>query len=145
MQLINGIGGVFIFSRHPGVLAAWYAKHLGIRFEESPDNRVWYQLFYALDPRRPERKLDSTFSIIGTRTDFSRPVPISEPKSMYGDQPYMINLRTDNLDHLLRHLKDMDTPVLDQVDEPYGRFAWVRDADGNRVELYQPVATDRKG
>ena len=145
MGPINGVGGVFIFSNRPAALADWYSRHLGIQFEQDGDFHAWYRVFYALDPVTPERRLDTTFSIIGSRVDFSRPVPINEPESMYGDQPYMVNLRTTNLESLIRNLKSMDVPILARSDESYGRFAWIRDADGNRVELYEPVPESPAG
>ena len=57
---------------------------------------------------------------------------------MYGDQPYMLNFRTDDLKSLLKHLEGKGVRILRQEDTDYGRFAWIRDLDGNRVELYQP-------
>jgi len=66
-------------------------------------------------------------------------VPAEEPQTMYGDQPWMLNLRTENLERLLAHLESKGVTVLRRDDEGYGRFAWVRDPEGNRIELYQPV------
>ena len=46
---------------------------------------------------------------------------------------------------LLDRLRAAGTAVIGRMDEPYGRFAWVRDADGNRIELYEPVAAPGEG
>ncbi|HKG20500.1 MAG TPA: VOC family protein [Blastocatellia bacterium] len=142
MNLINGIGGAFIFSNHPKRLADWYTEMLGMKFEGSDEHGAYYQVFWALDPADPARKLDTSFSIIRSKTPFGSPPPEVEPESMYGDQPFMLNLRTHDLDALADHLARGGARVIKRQDEPYGKFAWVRDPDGNRVELYQPVEHD---
>jgi catechol 2,3-dioxygenase-like lactoylglutathione lyase family enzyme len=63
-----------------------------------------------------------------------------EPENMYGDQPFMINLRVHDLDTVLADLTAKDIHPIKRQDESYGKFAWIRDADGNRIELYEPLA-----
>jgi len=140
MPLINGLGGAFVFSDKPVELAAWYAEHFGFEFEGSAEFGAFYQTFWSCDPDNPEHKLDTSFSIIKAKSSTSRPVPVEEPESMYGDQPYMMNLRTDDLDALVTHLESKGVDILKREDEEYGRFAWVRDPEGSRVELYEPAA-----
>jgi len=140
MALINGIGGAFIFSNDPGSLAIWYAEHFGLQFTGDAGPGNFYVMFWALDPDDPSRKLDTTFAILQAEIPLTRQVPEEEPESMYGDQPFMLNLRTNDLDNLLVHLQDKGVQLISRQDESYGRFAWVRDADGNRVELYQPLS-----
>ncbi len=139
MSRVTGLGGAFVFTHRPAELAAWYGQHLGLRFEGSPEHGTFYQTFRGLDPERPEREIDTTFSILAAREPFTRPVPAEEPKTMYGDQPYMVNFRVADLDTLVRRLAASGIRVLHRSHEPYGRFAWIRDPDGNRIELYQPV------
>lgn len=139
MKLINGIGGAFIFSSNARALAEWYTEHFGFAFEGGEQFGAYYQAFFTLDPEQPERKLDFTFSIFKANEDFSRPAPSEEPGSMYGDQPFMLNLRTDDLNGLLARLESKGVAIISRMDEAYGLFAWVRDIDGNRIELYQPV------
>ena len=140
MPLINGLGGAFVFSDKPVELAAWYAEHFGFEFEGSAEFGAFYQTFWSCDPDNPEHKLDTSFSIIKAKSSTSRPVPVEEPESMYGDQPYMMNLRTDDLDALVAHLESKGVDILKREDEEYGRFACVRDPEGSRVELYEPAA-----
>ncbi|HYE96242.1 MAG TPA: VOC family protein [Rubricoccaceae bacterium] len=139
VRLVSGLGGAFLFSARPKELAGWYAAHLGFAFEGDGES-TFYQVFFALDPERPDRKLDTHFGIMRANEDFARPAPAEEPDSMYGDQPFMLNVRTDDLDALIARLEAGGVAVLQRQDESYGRFAWVRDPDGNRVELYQPLA-----
>ena len=84
--------------------------------------------------------MDTTVSIMRARFPTARELPEAEPEEMYGDQPFMVNLRVRDLDAVLDRLRAAGTAVIGRMDEPYGRFAWVRDADGNRIELYEPVA-----
>lgn len=140
MPLINGLGGAFVFSDKPVELAKWYTEHFGFEFEGSAEFGAFYQMFWGVDPDNPERKLDTTFSIIKANRNMGRSAPAEEPESMYGDQAYMMNLRTDDLDALVAHLESKGVAILKRESEEYGRFAWVRDPEGNRVELYEPVA-----
>ena len=137
--MINGLGGAFIFSHRPANLAAWYTEHLGFSFEGSTEAATFYQMFWTLDPDDPERRRDTTFAIMQAEAPTARSVPDEEPESMYGDQPFMVNLRTDDLDALVAHLETKGVSILKRQDEPYGRFAWIRDPDGHRIELYQPL------
>lgn len=137
MSSINGIGGAFIFSNDPARLARWYTEKLGFVFEGGGE--AFYQVFWSADQNDASRKLDTSFSIIKANTSFSRPAPAEEPESMYGDQPFMLNLRTDDLAALVAHLEQNGVRVIKRQDESYGRFAWIRDPEGNRVELYQPL------
>lgn len=137
MSLINGIGGAFIFSDDPEQLARWYTEKFGLVFEGGGE--AFYQVFLAVDPGDSSHRLDTLFSIIKANTSFSRPAPAEEPESMYGDQPFMLNLRTDDLAALIAHLEETGVRVIKQQDEPYGKFAWIRDPEGNRIELYQPL------
>lgn len=142
MSLINGIGGAFIFSDDPKRLADWYAENLGLEFEGGGVSESFYLVFWGLDPENPSSKLDTSFSILRSQVSTSKPAPEVEPDSMYGDQPFMVNFRTTDLDALTASLEVKGVRVIKRQDESYGKFAWVRDADGNRVELYQPLSAN---
>lgn len=139
MTHINGVGGAFIFSEDPKRLAGWYRDHLGLQFEGNADFGAFYTTFVTVDANDPELRRDTTLSIMKARQPLEKPDPDPNPSSMYGDQPFMVNLRTDNLAALLDRLTERGVPILGQQNESYGAFAWVYDADGNRVELYQPL------
>ena len=138
MTYVEGIGGAFIFSKEPTRLATWYTKNLGLEFEGDAENGVYYQVFWALDPDDVDHKMDTSFSIIRAKKDFPNPVTSPEPDDMYGDQPFMVNFRVRDLDALMTHLASNGIDPIKRMDDDYGRFAWIRDADGNRVELYEP-------
>jgi catechol 2,3-dioxygenase-like lactoylglutathione lyase family enzyme len=142
MALIDGVGGAFVFSNDAEALAAWYSEHLGFEFEGSAEFGAFYQVFWGLDPEDPGRRMDTTFAIMQAKVDLGNGAPRSEPErepeSMYGDQPYMVNLRVTDLAHVLERLAQKGVEPIKQADEGYGLFAWIRDGDGNRLELYQP-------
>jgi glyoxylase I family protein len=137
MDHISGLGGAFVFSDDPARLAQWYTDHLGLTFEGGGD--AYYQTFWSVSEQDLALRLDTTFSIIRSERPFRQPAPESEPPMMYGDQVFMVNLRTPDLEALLAHLEARGVRPIQRVDEPYGRFAWIRDADGYRVELYEPL------
>lgn len=138
MSLITGIGGVFLFTDKPKELAEWYTKIFEFKFENSPDFTAFYQVFINLDKDDNSKKIDFHFAIMKSNSSNKREIS-SEPDSMYGDQNYMINIRTENLENLLNHIKANSVNVIKTEDYEYGKFAWVRDLDGNRIELYQPL------
>lgn len=139
-DMIEGVGGAFIFSNDPKRLADWYSEHLGFVFEGDAEFGAFYQIFWAVDPEDSSRRLDTTFSIMQAKVTLPERDPDLEPESMYGDQPFMVNLRVRDLDAVLDYLESKGVAPLDRSDYEYGRFAWVYDADGNRIELYQPIA-----
>jgi len=138
MQFINGLGGAFIFSNDPKRLAEWYTTCLGLIFESDDSVGMFWQVFWALNPDDPTRKYDTTFAIMQATTSISHPIPEAEPETMYGDQHYMLNLRTHDLQALLQMLECKGVTIIRQEEMIYGKFAWIRDLDGNRLELYQP-------
>jgi catechol 2,3-dioxygenase-like lactoylglutathione lyase family enzyme len=140
MSFVEGVGGAFVFSRDPARLAEWYTEHLGLAFEGSREFGAFYRVFWALDPENTGRKIDTTFSIMAAKTEFPERAAVeTEPEDMYGDQPFMVNLRVRDLDALIDDLAKKGVEPIRRDDEPYGKFAWIRDADGNRVELYEPL------
>jgi len=92
----------------------------------------------GIETGRLIQEIRTTFAIMPASVRFSQQIPESEPQSMYGDQPYMLNLRTGDLEALLRSLEKQGVPVIRREEMVYGKFAWIQDADGNRLELYQP-------
>ncbi len=159
MALIDGIGGAFVFSNDATALAEWYAGAFGFRFEGDAEFGAFYQMFWGLDPEDPDRRMDTTFAIMQATVTLPTMEPGGAPgaggaeseaggaesgeesadESMYGDQPFMVNLRVRDLDAVLAHLAERGLQPIKRTDYDYGLFAWVRDLDGNRVELYQPV------
>jgi predicted enzyme related to lactoylglutathione lyase len=117
MEKVLGVGGVFFKARNPVALRAWYRDHLGVPIDE------WGGTFF-------EDNGPFVWSVF-------------EPTSTYlgsGAAPFMINYRVRDLDAMLAQLRAAGCAVDDKVqDEGYGRFGWVTDPEGNRVELWQPT------
>ncbi|HXD37171.1 MAG TPA: VOC family protein [Rhodanobacter sp.] len=120
MAKVTGLGGIFFKSRGPAALSAWYAKHLGLAAEE------WGGARFDENEQRPGYTLWSPFA---ADTGYFGP----------GPQPYMINFRVDDLDALLAQLRADGVDVDERVDQSeFGRFGWITDPEGTRIELWQP-------
>jgi predicted enzyme related to lactoylglutathione lyase len=125
MARVTGIGGVFLRSQDPKRLREWYAEHLGVALTE------WGGATFDWTDEVPS----------GTGTTAWSTFPHDTKYFGEGEQPVMINYRVDDLDALLDALQTAGVwidPKRENAD--YGRFAWIRDCDGNRVELWQPLA-----
>jgi predicted enzyme related to lactoylglutathione lyase len=125
MARVTGIGGVFIRSRDPKALGAWYAQHLGIVLEEyGGATLLWKDEVPA-----------------GTGMTVWNTFPKDTKYFGEGEQAVMINYRVDDLDALLAKLTAAGVWVdPKRMDESYGKFGWIKDLDGNRLELWQPLA-----
>ena len=125
MRRVTGIGGVFIRAKNPEVLAGWYSRHLGLQLEPWGGSVLRWS-----DPERPEPDGGVTvWSMFPQETDyFGRP-----------EQQVMINYRVEDLEALLVALREEGCLVDEKVDvSELGKFGWVTDPEGNRVELWQP-------
>jgi len=124
MARVTGIGGVFLRSSDPKRLAAWYAEHLGLEI-----NDYGFADLSWTDEVPP-----------GTGKTVWNAFPQDSAYLGEPNQGFMINYRVDDLDGLLEKLAAAGVwidPKRENAD--YGRFAWVKDCDGNRVELWQPL------
>ena len=124
MERVTGLGGPFIKAKDPKALAAWYEKHLGIKFNGST-----YTVFpFSGEDGKPATGYN-VFSFFKEDSDYFAP----------SEKSVMINLIVKDLFALLPVLKEEGvTLVGEPMDEEYGKFAWVLDAEGNKVELWQP-------
>ncbi|GAB4147896.1 MAG: glyoxalase/bleomycin resistance/dioxygenase family protein [Planctomycetota bacterium] len=122
MKRVTGIGGVFIRARDPAALRAWYATHLGIEIEP------WGGAAF--------RWVDEHGAPVGGMTLWSASDGSTFPQ---GEMPFMVNYRVDDLLGLLAALREEGCPVEDRIKESeFGKFGWVMDPEGNRVELREP-------
>lgn len=140
MADIEGIGGVFLFSNDPGTLADWYADHLGIEFEFRLESGTAGRTYLAHDPHGKGVVYPTVFSIMEARVELPALEADAAPPSPYGDARVMVNLRTRDLDGLLERLAARGVTPIGREDNEYGRFTWVYDGDGNRLELWEPPA-----
>ncbi|MEA2999984.1 MAG: hypothetical protein QOH04_2016 [Sphingomonadales bacterium] len=120
MAEVTGLGGVFYKVEDPERTKKWYAETLGLGgdwgimfpFARSPDGLSLLTAFKA-------------------DTDYFGP----------SDKPFMINLRVDDLDGLVATLEAKGVEILGRQDEDYGRFAWILDCDGVKLELWQQLGS----
>ena len=124
MKRVTGIGGVFFKAKDPERLRAWYQKHLGLEFDN------YGSVSFASPDSEEERKTAITvWSLFPADTKYFQP----------SDAPFMLNYRVENLDELLTQLKSEGVEVDERrEDYDYGRFGWIMDPEGNRIELWQP-------
>ena len=124
MKRVTGIGGVFFKSKDPKALGEWYRRHLGLEVEG------WGGVaFRWVTPDNPGGTGTTVWS------------PFNEDTRYFGPGParFMVNFRVDDLPALLAALRAEGCEVDTRVEESeYGKFGWVQDPDGNRVELWQP-------
>ena len=131
MARITGIGGVFVKSRNDNAaLAAWYQKHLGMSLEEG-----WGGAILRWPDDKAEDKGLTVWHVAEKETKWFSP----------SDSSFMINYRVDNLDEMVAQLRDGGVEII-QGPESHenGKFAWIMDPDGNKVELWEPMLWDEK-
>jgi len=138
MSFIKGIGGAFIFSHRPKQLAEWYTTYLGIEFEADDAYESVYRTFLSNNQGTKDCEIVTRFFIIKAQQKFIRKLPDNEPELMYGDQPFMVNFRAERLPKLVDKLHGLGVKIIKEREEDNGHFVWIRDLDGNRVELYEP-------
>jgi catechol 2,3-dioxygenase-like lactoylglutathione lyase family enzyme len=122
MGKVTGIGGVFIKSKDPEKLYAWYGKYLGIQKGEFGAVFRWREL----DRDKPVGK--TTWALFPQNTKYLGAT----------DNAFMINYRVENLDAVLKQLEADGIRIEDRQEADYGRFAWVTDPEGHRIELWEP-------
>lgn len=130
MGRVRGIGGIFFKSQNPEALREWYAKHLGI-VSDGPNGTSfpWSQ------PDSPVEENLTAWSIFPATTKYFEP----------SQSPLMINYVVDDLHATLKALREEGVWVDPKVDEAdYGKFGWIMDPDGNRIELWEPLPKKAK-
>ncbi len=125
---VTGSGGVFILSKGDGkALAEWYAEHLGIQLEDWGGAILQWQ---------EDTANDNGMTVWGSANHDSEWFSPSESK-------FMINYRVDDLERLIEQLQAADIEIIGGPEyHENGIFAWIMDPDGNKVELWQPMAWD---
>ncbi|HRP34448.1 MAG TPA: VOC family protein [Gammaproteobacteria bacterium] len=121
---VTGIGGIFFKARDPQALAAWYRRHLGIPVED------WGG---ATFPWRSSENPTGTGNTVWS--------PFKEDTTYFAPSraPFMINYRVKDLDGFLAQLRREGCEVDANIeDSEFGKFGWVVDPEGNKIELWQP-------
>ena len=126
MKRVTGIGGIFFKAKDAPALRAWYKQHLGIDVSE------WGGAMFSWS--------DDAGNPTGGMTVWT--INPQESKQFApSDASFMINYRVEDVYALVAALKAEGCNVLEKIDDSeYGKFAWVIDPEGNKVELWQPPA-----
>ena len=123
LKRVTGIGGVFIRAKDPAKLRAWYKTHLGI------DVQAWGGAAFHWTDASGAPVNGSTAWEVGNGSNFAP-----------SNSSFMVDYRVADLQGLLKALREEGCEVLDKVveDPKFGKFGWVMDPEGNKVELWQP-------
>tara|TARA_R110002049_G_scaffold35489_9_gene114287 strand:- start:350 stop:739 length:390 start_codon:yes stop_codon:yes gene_type:complete len=117
---VTGLGGVFHMVKDPAATRKWYKDYLGLDGEYGP------MLNWC------DEKVENPYSLISHFPEDSEYLEPSEGR-------FMINLRVDDLDAYVEQLKAKGLEILGHVDEGYGKFAWILDCDGIKLEFWQQI------
>lgn len=121
---VTGIGGIFFFSDNPKETREWYAKNLGF------DVNDWGSTFESRDINKPEEISSLQWSPFKKGDEYFSP----------SKKDFMINYRVQNIEGLVDQLKENGVTVLDAIETyDYGKFVHIMDADGNKIELWEPI------
>jgi len=121
MRRVTGIGGVFFNAKDPAALREWYRRHLGLEILE------WGGAVF----HGPEAAGATVWNVFEADTGYFDPSPA----------PFMINYRVADLDHVLAALRVEGCAVDERTEvSELGKFGWVMDPEGHRVELWEPPA-----
>jgi predicted enzyme related to lactoylglutathione lyase len=128
MKRVTGLGGVFFKSQDKTALTKWYSDRLGLDADE------YGKMFQWRDDENPESRGYTVWS------PFKEDTKYFEPSS----KPFMINFRVDDLAGLLAALRQEGVQVVGEIqDEENGRFGWIMDPEGNKIELWEPVDCEK--
>jgi predicted enzyme related to lactoylglutathione lyase len=127
MKRVVGIGGVFFKAKNPEKLREWYRDHLGFNFDDWGGT-----VFQPSGDIGSVENEQTVWSLFPNDTDHFAP----------STQAFMINYRVDDLHALLAQLRSEGCTVDAKVDESeFGKFGWVMDPEGNRIELWEVPRT----
>ena len=119
---VTGIGGVFFKSKDPHATKEWYRNHLGFETDQ------WGCTFWWKDTSGND--CSTQWSPFPFDTNYYAPSP----------KDFMFNYRVENLMELLVSLREEGVTIVGEMEEyNYGKFAWIMDNDGNKIELWEPV------
>jgi len=121
---VTGIGGIFFFSENPEKTREWYAENLGLEVNQ------WGSSFEFRNANRPDEINYLQWSPFKKGSEYFSP----------SKKEFMVNYRVQNLEGLLNKLINNGVTILDSVETyDYGKFVHIMDAEGNKIELWEPV------
>ena len=123
MKKVTGIGGIFFKCKDPKAMTEWYQKHLGLNTNPYGASFEWYE-----EP-------DSTKKAQTQWTPFAETTKYFAPST----KDFMINYRVENLEALVEELTKEGVTIVDKIESyDYGKFVHILDAEGNKIELWEP-------
>jgi predicted enzyme related to lactoylglutathione lyase len=123
MKRVTGIGGIFFKARDPEALREWYRRHLGL------DVQPWGGAVFRWSDPDPEPDGVTVWNIFPDSSSYFDPSTV----------PFMVNYRVTDLAAVLSALRAEGCQVEDRTEtSEFGKFGWVMDPEGNRVELWEP-------
>lgn len=123
MKKVTGIGGIFFKCQDPDKMKDWYSKNLGLNTDQYGTTFEWRQADQA------EKKGFTQWSPMDEKTSYFRP----------SEKEFMINYRVDNLEALVKELKNDGVTICDDIESyEYGKFIHILDPEGNKIELWEP-------
>jgi predicted enzyme related to lactoylglutathione lyase len=121
---VTGIGGIFFFSDNPKETREWYAKNLGLETND------WGSTFESRNVNKPDEITQLQWTPFKKGSDYFEP----------SKKEFMINYRVQNIEALVNKLKENGVTIVDTIATyDYGKFVHILDADGNKLELWEPV------
>ncbi|MBZ5568066.1 MAG: VOC family protein [Acidobacteriia bacterium] len=123
MKRVTGIGGIFIKAKDPQAMYAWYETHLGIQRDTTS-----HTVDFACKDNDTGEEAHTYWSLFKENTNYFDP----------SKSAVMINYRVADMDAVVSALQSGGIEILGREDHDYGRFAWVMDPEGNKIELWEP-------
>ncbi|MCB9236103.1 MAG: VOC family protein [Bacteroidia bacterium] len=121
---VTGLGGVFFKCKNPEELRNWYGQHLGI------ESTQYGGMFEWREKENPNQVGTTAWNPFSDKTKYFAP----------SEKDYMLNYRVENLEELLKVLKEEGVEVVGEMQSfEYGKFGWIMDPEGNKIELWEPV------
>ena len=121
---ITGLGGVFFKCKDPQAMRDWYNKNFGLSNDKYGHPFVWKK------HEAPEQNGYTVWNPFDDNSDYFKP----------SKQKYMINYRVENIEELMKNLKKADITIVGEIESfDYGKFGWILDPEGNKIELWEPI------
>lgn len=121
---VTGIGGIFFFSDDPKETREWYAKNLGLEVND------WGSTFEFRNVNRPDEINSLQWSPFKSGSEYFAP----------SKKEFMINYRVQNIEGLVKKLSENGVTIVDEIATfEYGKFIHIMDAEGNKIELWEPI------
>ncbi|AXT51644.1 VOC family protein [Aquimarina sp. BL5] len=122
MKRVTGLGGFFFKTKDPKTTKEWYGKHLGLPVDDYGCTFWWKD--------KDGNDCSTQWSPFKEDTNYFSP----------SKKEFMMNFRVENLVELLKVLKEEGVKVVGEIEEyEYGKFGWIVDPEGNKIELWEPI------